>query len=487
MALVNCPECNHEVSSQAKKCPNCGYKLPLSAERRKKKKRTVIFIVLFVCLAVIGFGSYYAYSTYFKPMSVYRQAEELLVAKEYDAAVDEFTKVIDFKDSSERIKESTYSKASDMLAEGLNDEAKEIFTGLADYADSSDMVLECDYQKALMFHEKGKLNEAIALFDELADYSDAERKAKECRFESFSQKYEDTSKWYDSDRMKEAFFNNVFKYRDLEGGETYKLQKVYEIGLLYLEDGEGKEALKYLEDIVDYADTRDVIERAILSVVNAYFEDKNYSMALSFSKRYADKGYEYSQVLYEDCLAKIWNEADEHAEKHDFEEALRCLNILKSEGVEGAAEKYTEIEKHKKQIASEQKAAAEAKKAADEAAKQQAAIEEEARILEASKQYAESLGPANAIEGAWKCGDCVLFVKNMKWTYYTSIGAFEHSDVSIVPPYQVTYSDGVYYLYHSFFEKTYSAVFVDGSLRFQLYVDNDPYYQYIYPSGVFSR
>lgn len=25
MALIKCPECGHDVSSEAKNCPNCGY------------------------------------------------------------------------------------------------------------------------------------------------------------------------------------------------------------------------------------------------------------------------------------------------------------------------------------------------------------------------------------------------------------------------------------------------------------------------------
>lgn len=28
MALINCPECNHEVSDKASSCPHCGYELP---------------------------------------------------------------------------------------------------------------------------------------------------------------------------------------------------------------------------------------------------------------------------------------------------------------------------------------------------------------------------------------------------------------------------------------------------------------------------
>ena len=28
MALINCPECNHEISDKAEKCPNCGFPIP---------------------------------------------------------------------------------------------------------------------------------------------------------------------------------------------------------------------------------------------------------------------------------------------------------------------------------------------------------------------------------------------------------------------------------------------------------------------------
>ena len=27
MALINCPECNHQISDQALTCPNCGYSI----------------------------------------------------------------------------------------------------------------------------------------------------------------------------------------------------------------------------------------------------------------------------------------------------------------------------------------------------------------------------------------------------------------------------------------------------------------------------
>lgn len=59
MALIHCPECNHEVSDTAKKCPNCGYKIikqinPIVLKRIK----TISLIVLIagILLFVIGMG-----------------------------------------------------------------------------------------------------------------------------------------------------------------------------------------------------------------------------------------------------------------------------------------------------------------------------------------------------------------------------------------------------------------------------------------------
>lgn len=39
MALIKCPECNHDVSSQAEKCPHCGYQLkaPVTSTNRVAK------------------------------------------------------------------------------------------------------------------------------------------------------------------------------------------------------------------------------------------------------------------------------------------------------------------------------------------------------------------------------------------------------------------------------------------------------------------
>ena len=45
MSLINCPECNHEVSDQAATCPNCGY--ILKTEKTTNVTSVASLILLF--------------------------------------------------------------------------------------------------------------------------------------------------------------------------------------------------------------------------------------------------------------------------------------------------------------------------------------------------------------------------------------------------------------------------------------------------------
>lgn len=64
MALIICPECNREISDQAKACPHCGYKLPKTKKElspHQKKKRIVAIIGALLVLVVAG-GGYFFFS-----------------------------------------------------------------------------------------------------------------------------------------------------------------------------------------------------------------------------------------------------------------------------------------------------------------------------------------------------------------------------------------------------------------------------------------
>jgi len=59
MTLINCPECNHEVSTKASACPNCG--APPPAEKKQKKKMStldkIIYIIFGLVIIVVIFVS----------------------------------------------------------------------------------------------------------------------------------------------------------------------------------------------------------------------------------------------------------------------------------------------------------------------------------------------------------------------------------------------------------------------------------------------
>lgn len=42
MALINCPECNTEVSDKADKCPKCAYPINYNNQRDSVEKKTVV-------------------------------------------------------------------------------------------------------------------------------------------------------------------------------------------------------------------------------------------------------------------------------------------------------------------------------------------------------------------------------------------------------------------------------------------------------------
>ena len=50
MALINCPECNKEISNSAKTCPNCGYKFKNNIWMKIWCKRlTIIGVISVIC------------------------------------------------------------------------------------------------------------------------------------------------------------------------------------------------------------------------------------------------------------------------------------------------------------------------------------------------------------------------------------------------------------------------------------------------------
>lgn len=101
MALINCPECNKEISDKVKACPHCGY--PFISDEDKnvtinKKNHKILFIIPLLVLMLVVIGGSFYYIKVIKPSNNYKEAVKLLESGKYEEANSIFEKVSSYKD-----------------------------------------------------------------------------------------------------------------------------------------------------------------------------------------------------------------------------------------------------------------------------------------------------------------------------------------------------------------------------------------------------
>ena len=138
MALIQCPNCNKDISNKATKCPQCGYKL------KKGSGKTSIKLIIVTCVLLISvIGIYYGYNNIYIPMKYYEKAELYLKQQKYEKAIKEFKNAGNYKDSSEQIKEAKYKWAENSSV----DKSIELYEELGNYKDSKNKLEESKQEK----------------------------------------------------------------------------------------------------------------------------------------------------------------------------------------------------------------------------------------------------------------------------------------------------------------------------------------------------
>lgn len=115
------------------------------------------------------------------PNVQYSNAEHKAQSGEYDKAIQAFTHLGDFKDSSQKVLETKYNWAKDKLAQGDTEGAISLFSMLGDYSDAKAQATEVQYDKAMSAFQAEKYDDAQALFSELGSYKDSSDKVIECK------------------------------------------------------------------------------------------------------------------------------------------------------------------------------------------------------------------------------------------------------------------------------------------------------------------
>lgn len=96
MSLINCPECQKEISDSAVTCINCGYKLKVISHKSKK------VLIIGIITIVLILGIVIIYNQYQNEQLFIQQAndtiDEFNDAKEkYDELIDKWNETLDDK------------------------------------------------------------------------------------------------------------------------------------------------------------------------------------------------------------------------------------------------------------------------------------------------------------------------------------------------------------------------------------------------------
>ena len=260
--------------------------------------------------------------TYIIPQHNYDAAAALLESGKYDAAIEAFSELGRYSDSTERITEAEYGKALQLLENGKYDEAVAAFEALGDYADSAEQITEAKYRKALKTLDSGAYNEALSQLEPLGDYKETQENIELCYFNLGMKAVEEddvtaAAEHYahvnaaHAEEMQQAFCDkgieiynagdeaHAQEYFDLVTEESLLPQinaAYYARGLALVEDADYDAALAIFEKLGDYEDCAEQIQRVHYLKAEALYDEADYAGALDEFEAAGD---------YEDAASRI--------------------------------------------------------------------------------------------------------------------------------------------------------------------------------------
>jgi hypothetical protein len=178
--FMNLAECEYEDSFERANKPY--YDLGMSLRAEKKWPDAI--------RAFEHAGTYSDAETQVKETQ-YMQACEKREQHNWDAAIEIFTALGDYKDSTTvQINETNYQRADALEKEGKQEEAYKLFISLGRYGDSFTRANKPYYDLGIAKREAGEWDEAVAAFEHAGEYSDAKTQILETRYQEASAMYQ---------------------------------------------------------------------------------------------------------------------------------------------------------------------------------------------------------------------------------------------------------------------------------------------------------
>ncbi len=232
---------------------------------------------------------------------VYQPAVTALSAKNYQAAVDGFSRISTYRDSSDRLIQARYGLAAQKTADAQWQDAVELYTLLGDYKDSADLLQDAKYNLGVQQLQNEQWQDAEATFTALDGYRDSTDKLKEAQYHLAAATY--ASGDYTGARV---MFEALSGYSD-----AARQVKACDYALAVIAESAGNtaEAADMFASLGDYEDAADkaralnyvlgtkaVENGQILPAARYFAKASGYEDADTLAARYFDAYYQEASI-----------------------------------------------------------------------------------------------------------------------------------------------------------------------------------------------
>lgn len=251
----------------ADECNSRADKIEADIRKQSRKKMTKTASIIIAVIVVVGsLFAYKAIKNEIDRSKLYKEAVSLADKGDYDEAIKKFTRLGDYKDSVQKITETTglkheeiYLKACELAENGSYDAALVKFTQLGEYKDSANKALETKYNQAVRLSEQGSYDEAIEKFDQLGDYEDSSNKI-------FETKYAKACNYLENGDYDEAIneFEALDDFSDSSSqaikAKELKNQRDYDNAIELINQKQYKDAADLLTELDGYKDSAEQLK-----------------------------------------------------------------------------------------------------------------------------------------------------------------------------------------------------------------------------------
>ena len=252
----------------------------------------------------------------------YDRAGELVEREKFEDAWTIYEELGDYKDSRELVTETKYLYGRYLSEQREYEAARTIYEELGDYKDSRELVTEMKYLHALYLSEQEQWQEARKAFLALGDYKDSAERAEHIRKEIA---YESAVEWYEKEEYQKAYdlFRMLGTFRDAEqraeeAGRLYEIDTAYREAQADYRDGYWLDAYYGILKIAgeNYKDANELPEKIIAAVEEeiAHYADGGETVKmLSLLRQYEEIDEQRAKELGAEIIAQgVFEPDDSH-------------------------------------------------------------------------------------------------------------------------------------------------------------------------------